>query len=164
MTYSDKLIDEALQVAAEVDAPPAPVKQKRKRGPNKPKPLGTNPKDLLGMKKVSISKLPPVGIVHGAHGMMNGAVKYGPYNWRGNKVIASIYYDAIMRHAMAFFDGEDIAADSGVTHLGHIIACASILLDAEATGNLVDDRPKGGKTAQVLDKLNVQIKKESERG
>lgn len=126
--------------------------------------LGTNPKDKLGAKKVSISKLPPAGIIHGAHGMMNGAAKYGPYNWRGNAVIASIYVDAIMRHVMAYFDGEEVAPDSGVTHLGHVIACAAILLDAKATGNLVDDRPKGGKAAEILEQLNAQIKKEAERG
>jgi hypothetical protein len=28
-----------------------------------------------------------------------------------------------------------------VRHLGHAKACLGILLDAEATGNLIDDRP-----------------------
>lgn len=91
--------------------------------------------------------------------MMNGAQKYGPYNWRGNAVISSIYVDALMRHAMAWFDEkEEVAEDSKVHHLGHVIACAAILLDAQATGNLVDDRPEGGKAATILTKLNQQIK------
>lgn len=121
-------------------------------------PLGTNPKDLLGAKKVSISKLPFIGVIHGAHAMMDGARKYGPYNWRSNKVVAGIYIDALVRHAAAWFDGEENATDSGVNHLGHVIACASILLDAQETGNLVDDRPIAGATGTVLDRLNTQIK------
>jgi hypothetical protein len=124
--------------------------------------LGSNPKDLLGIKKVSISKLPVVGIIAGSHAMMYGADKYGPYNWRGNKVIASIYYDAIMRHLMAWFDSkEEVAADSGVYHLGHIIANASIILDAQATGNLIDDRPANGLGSMYLDITNRAIREKS---
>src|SRR5271170_2026203 len=64
-----------------------------------------NPKDLLGAKKVSISKLPMVAVLHGAHAMMNGASKYGPFNWRSKKVQADIYVDAAMRHLAAWFEG-----------------------------------------------------------
>lgn len=124
---------------------------------------GSNPKDLLGAKKVSISKFPAVALIHGSHAMMNGAAKYGPYNWRGNKVIASIYVDAIFRHVMSWFDErEECAEDSGVHHLGHAIASAAILLDAQETGNLVDDRPEPGKAAQVLNRLADEIKKRAE--
>lgn len=123
-------------------------------------PDKTNPKDLLGAKKVSITKLPMVGVLHGAHAMMNGAGKYGPYNWRDNKVIASIYIDAAARHLASWFEGEEIAEDSGVHHLGHAIACMAILLDAQETGNLVDDRPFKDKElfGKVLARLNNQVK------
>jgi hypothetical protein len=123
--------------------------------------LGTNPKDLIGNKKVSITKLPMVGVIHGAHAMMDGARKYGPYNWRGNAVVASIYVDAAMRHLMAYFEGEQEAPDSGVHHLGHVIACAAILLDAETTHNLVDDRPISqyiGAASLLLEELNAKVK------
>lgn len=121
--------------------------------------LKVNPKDLIGAKKVSISKLPMVGIVHGAHAMMNGAQKYGAYNWRGNPVVASIYVDGMLRHIAAWFDSkEELAEDSGVHHLGHAIANAAILLDAMATGNLVDDRPNDGNVAEVLAALNKKVK------
>lgn len=123
---------------------------------------GVNPKDLLGVNKVSITKLPFVAILHGAHAMMNGATKYGPYNWREKPVIASIYVDAVLRHTGAWFDEqEERAEDSGVHHLGHVIASAGIILDALATGNLVDDRPKNGKGAAVLADLNQRIKEKS---
>lgn len=120
-----------------------------------------NPKDLLGMKKVSVTKLPAVAVLHGAHAMMDGAAKYGPYNWRAKKVVASIYIDAILRHVGAWFEGQEVAEDSGVHHLGHAIACAAILLDAQETGNLVDDRPVNEYNrevfSKVLSRLNGQI-------
>lgn len=84
---------------------------------------------------------------------MSGAKKYGAYNWRGNAVVASIYLAAAIRHVSAFQDGEQNAPDSKVHHLGHAIASLAILLDAEATGNLIDDRPKGGKFAEVLEQF-----------
>ena len=121
-----------------------------------------NPKDLLGAKKVSISKLPMVAVLHGAHAMMNGASKYGPFNWRSKKVQADIYVDAAMRHLAAWFEGEENAEDSGVHHLGHAIACCAILLDAQETGNLVDNRPGNGRFNEVLTRLNDVIKKRSE--
>lgn len=124
------------------------------------KNIGTNPKDLIGAQKVSISKLPMVAILHGSHAMMNGAAKYGPYNWRKNKVIAHIYIDAAIRHLGAWFDSrEELAKDSGVHHLGHAIACCAILLDAMETGNLVDDRPENGEFSRVLENLSDAIKK-----
>jgi len=121
----------------------------------------TNPKDLVGDTKVSLTKLPAVAIVHGAHAMMDGARKYGPYNWRAKKVVAHIYVDAALRHLTAWFEGEELAQDSKVHHLGHAIACCAILLDAQETGNLVDDRPvddtNRAMLSRVLDRLKNQI-------
>ncbi len=121
--------------------------------------LGANPKDNIGSTKVSITKLPMVAIAHGAMAMMDGGAKYGPFNWRGNAVVASIYVDALIRHTAAWFDGEELAPDSSVHHLGHAIANAAILLDAMETGNLIDDRPPKGKFAEVLARLNETVKK-----
>lgn len=118
----------------------------------------TNPKDLVGNKKVSISKLPAVAILHASHAMMHGANLYGPFNWREKKVQAEIYIDAAMRHITAWNEREETASDSGVHHLGHAIACLAILLDAQESGNLVDDRPMGGGSFhQALARLNNAI-------
>jgi hypothetical protein len=84
---------------------------------------------------------------------MDGARKYGPYNWREEGVGASTYLSAAMRHLRAYLDGEQNAMDSGVHHLGHAMACLAILLDAEAVGNLVDDRPLPAPTAELMDLL-----------
>lgn len=107
----------------------------------KSKALGSNPKDLLGSKKPSLTKIPSIALLWESLAMMDGGGKYGPYNWRANKVIASIYIDACKRHLDAWFEGQQFAEDSGCHHLGHARACLGILLDAEATGNLIDDRP-----------------------
>jgi hypothetical protein len=51
---------------------------------------------------------------------------------------------------LAWLDGEDNAEDSGQHHLGHALACIAIILDAEATGNLADDRPTPGAAAKLI--------------
>ena len=112
----------------------------------------TNPKDLTGTAKVQLGLLPAAGKVYGALSMQDGAAKYGPYNWRSKKVRMSVYLDAIERHLLALRDGEDNASDSGVPHLGNIIACASILADAAEGGFLIDDRPPPGPAAMLLEK------------
>lgn len=112
----------------------------------------TNPKDLVGSLKPQLGLLPAAGKVYGALAMVNGAAKYGSYNWREKKVRMTIYLDAIERHLLALRDGEDAAQDSGVPHLGHIIACAAILADAVEGGFLIDDRPVPGPGAAVIAK------------
>jgi len=105
--------------------------------------MNVNPKDAHARHKVSLSKIPAVALIHAAAAIQNGAEKYGAYNWRNKPVIASIYVDACMRHLLAWFEREERAGDSGVSHLGHAIASLAILLDAQAHGVLVDDRPDG---------------------
>jgi hypothetical protein len=111
---------------------------------------GINPKDALGMKKPDMSVVPPSSILHLASAMMDGANKYGPFNWRGNKVLARIYVAAAMRHLMQYLDGEDVDPTSGVHHLGHAMACCAILLDARETGNLADNRPTPGAAGDMI--------------
>lgn len=110
----------------------------------------TNPKDRIGVNKPPIHLVPPVAIIHTAMAFKDGAKKYGPYNWRGESVSASVYIAACYRHLMAWFDGENFAVDSGVHHLGHAIACLSIILDADSTKKLVDDRPPAGLSSVLL--------------
>ncbi len=79
---------------------------------------------------------------------------YGPYNWRQSDPLSlTMYLDAIERHILRLRDGEDVAPDSLVHHLGHIIADCSIMLDCIAIGNLKDDRPKPGPAAKLLDQF-----------
>lgn len=117
-----------------------------------------NPKTLVGARKIDLSLLPPAATIHGAHAMMDGAGKYGPYNWREKKVPARTYIAAAGRHLADFLDGEETAPDSGVHHLGHVIGCCAILLDAMETGNLIDDRPVKGAAAAILARLEAAIR------
>jgi len=118
-----------------------------------------NPKDLIGITKPPLSLVPPVGTIHTAMAMKDGAAKYGPYNWRENPVVSSIYIDAALRHIASWQDGEELAEDSGAHHLGHAAACLYILLDAQASECLVDARPGRGVSAALLKHLTEGKKK-----
>lgn len=118
-----------------------------------------NPKDIVGASKPDISLVPGSAIVYAALGMGNGAEKYGPYNWRDYKVQARAYTAAIMRHILAWQDGEERAEDSGLPHLAHAISGLAILIDAIETGNVVDNRPKAGETAGIIKRHTRQIEK-----
>jgi len=101
-----------------------------------------NPKAAIGITKPSLQFLPPVALYELAGAMQDGAAKYGPFNWREYKISISTYYDAMMRHNTAFWDGEDLAPDSRRHHVAHTMACCAIILDALDRGMLIDDRPK----------------------
>lgn len=118
----------------------------------------SNPKDLIGANKPRLSLVPPAGLVYAALAMANGAEKYGPYNWREKKVQAMIYLEACQRHILSFQDGEENARDSGVPHLAHALACLLILIDAKETGSLIDNRPKGGVMAELVERYTKRAK------
>jgi len=113
-----------------------------------------NPKTAIGMTKPPLHFIPPVALIHLGLGMENGGSKYGLMNWREHKVSSSVYYDAALRHLLAWWDGQDVAEDSGVHHLGHVMACCAILLDAETNLKLNDDRPKfDGQVSALIEAL-----------
>lgn len=116
----------------------------------------TNPKDLIGVKKPPLALVPPAGVIHASMAMKDGAQKYGPYNWRESDVSAMVYVHAAMRHLQQWLDGEDVAEDSGAHHLGHAIACCSIILDAATNATLIDDRPLPGKSSQLIKELTEE--------
>lgn len=121
----------------------------------------TNPKDKIGIKKPRLSLVSPASLLYEALAMGDGAVKYGPYNWRGKKVQLSIYIDACKRHLDSFFDGEELTRDSKVPHLGAAKACIGIIIDALETGNLVDDRPPKGVMSDLIEKWTKKVEPET---
>ena len=116
---------------------------------------GENPKDRVGVRKPPLHLIPPAAEILESIVMGLGAKKYGAANWRTTKVKASIYIAAARRHLLQWFDGQDDDSESGVSHLAHARACLGILLDALATGHLVDDRPVPGASAQLITQLTV---------
>ena len=101
----------------------------------------SNPKDALGIKKVPFSNIPIPVIAEVGLGMLEGARKYGKFNWRTVGVRASVYYDACIRHLAQWYEGEDTDRDSGLSHVTKAICCLVVLRDSMLAGNLTDDRP-----------------------
>ena len=101
----------------------------------------TNPKDGIGIKKVPFTLIPDNVIAEVGLAFLEGARKYGSYNWRVAGVRASVYIDALRRHLGAWINGEDVDPDSGLSHLVKAMACLIILRDSMLQENWVDDRP-----------------------
>lgn len=101
----------------------------------------SNPKDSVGVKKAPMSCVSSFVVMEMALGMMEGGRKYGRHNYRVAGVRASVYYDAAMRHLMAWWEGEDIDKESGLSHITKALSCLSVLRDSMHVGNWVDDRP-----------------------
>jgi hypothetical protein len=101
----------------------------------------TNPKDAVGVRKAPLSTVPAGVIAELGLAMLEGARKYGRHNYRIAGVRASVYYDAAMRHLLAWFEGEDIDPDSGLSHITKAIATLAVLRDSMQQGNWQDDRP-----------------------
>jgi len=117
----------------------------------------TNPKDIVGVRKPALCLVPQSANILEAVVLGLGARKYGSaFNWREKHVKASIYLSAAMRHLAQWFDGQDDDAESGVSHLAHARACLGILLDALATGHLIDDRPPAGVSTELIEALTEE--------
>jgi hypothetical protein len=99
-----------------------------------------NLKTKAAVGKPTMSSVPVIAIQALGKAMEDGSRKYGRYNWRETGVTASVFYDAMMRHLLAWYNGEDLAQDSQVEHLAHIMANCAILLDAKDNNILKDDR------------------------
>lgn len=112
----------------------------------------TNPKDLIGSKKLMLGLVPDTITAHVALAFLEGALKYGRYNWRIAGVRSSIYNDAMERHRAKWWNGENADPATRVRHLANIIACAGILLDAELCGMLNDDRPPAAPIGDFIDR------------
>jgi hypothetical protein len=117
----------------------------------------SNPKDVIADKKVPLWLLSPIAKMHWAMGQFCGMVKYGAWNWRKAGVRASVYISAMERHIEAYKSGETYDPADGTRHLGHIMACCAILLDAEAAGKLTDDRPPSVSHRAALEEAEKQM-------
>lgn len=101
----------------------------------------TNPKDLVGSKKVSFSHVPQTVMMEVAVGMTEGMSKYGRHNYRVKGVRASVYYDATRRHLDAWWEGQDMDPGSGLNHVTKALTSLVVLRDAMLQGSFTDDRP-----------------------
>jgi hypothetical protein len=113
----------------------------------------TNPKDIVGSGKAPLELCPDTLRVAAGMCFLEGALKYGRYNWRVAGVRASIYYAAAGRHLAAWWNGEDTDPDSNLPHLWKAAACLAVLIDAGEMDKLTDDRPPRAPVEEMLKRL-----------
>lgn len=101
----------------------------------------SNPKEAFGDKKIALGLVPDTAIIEENLAFLEGALKYGQFNWRIAGVKASTYNRAIRRHLKKWWNGQDRDPITRVRELASIRACCGILIDAEIVGMLNDDRP-----------------------
>jgi hypothetical protein len=117
----------------------------------------TNPKDSVGIRKAPLSVVPLGIVVEMGVGMLEGASKYGRHNFRCAGIRESVYFDATMRHLIAYWEGEDL----DLSHLTKAMCSLAVWRDAQMQGMATDDRPPrsaafypamNAKAAETLDK------------
>lgn len=121
----------------------------------------SNPKDMCGVAKAPMSCVPGNVIAEVGVAMYEGQCKYGRHNYRAVGVRASIYYDAVFRHMIAWWEGEDIDADSDMSHITKAITSLVVLRDSMMQGNWTDDRPP--KSRRFYQGLNAKTVAMAER-
>lgn len=117
----------------------------------------TNPKDAIGVTKAPMSVVPLPAMHAIGLAMLEGALKYGRHNYREAGIRYSVYYDAILRHMTAWWEGEDIDEESGLPHPIKVAACCVILFDAMLRENFTDDRPPKSPPG-FMDAMNDHVK------
>lgn len=114
-----------------------------------------NPKTAYGIKKPGNFYTPTIPYLEYSIAHMQGAFKYGPFNWRDDPVSISTYIEAAERHIALYKDGQRNASDTGIHHLAHAMCCFSIVIDAEAHNTLIDDRfkPRDPERHPLIDRV-----------
>ncbi len=112
-----------------------------------------NPKDAIGAGKLPLELVPQTAIAYESLAFLEGAAKYGRYNWRAGGVRTSIYVAAAMRHIFKWWNGEDADPDTRVPHLASARACFGIIMDAGECGKLTDDRPPRAPLGTLVTRL-----------
>ena len=120
-----------------------------------------NPKDAIGKSKSLLHLVPPALMIWAAEVFRFSAPKYGPFNWRNQRVNRTVYLDATMRHLLAMIDGQRYDVESGLPHEAHIAANMAILLDAQGVGQEYNDMNYAdGNSPQLLISLTKEVKSE----
>lgn len=115
----------------------------------------SNPKDFAATNKAPLWLLSAIAKAEWAMAQLAGALKYGSWNWRIVGVRSSVYLSAIQRHYDAYVNGEEYDPVDGTHHLGNIMACCAIILDAKERGKLTDDRPPSVSVRRIYDRCEA---------
>lgn len=96
-----------------------------------------------GVKPQRLSLVPARALLALSEVYNYGAEKYDdPHNWRRGYPW-SWSFDAMQRHALAWWDGEDLDPESGLSHLAHVGWHALTEWTFQNEGLGTDDRPRG---------------------
>jgi hypothetical protein len=78
-------------------------------------------------EKPKLSLIPRAALEEEARVFEFGANKYGRDNYKKGMAYSRLI-DAALRHIIAFSDGENLDAESSLSHLGHARCCLAMLL------------------------------------
>jgi hypothetical protein len=118
----------------------------------------SNPKDAFGSAKLPLHLVPDTMVNFASLAFLEGALKYGQYNWRVAGVRTSIYIAALRRHISKFQNGEWADPKTKVPHLANALACIAIILDAKVSNKLNDDRPPTQEgNSKFIDECEMQV-------
>lgn len=96
-----------------------------------------------GVKAAQLGAIDPSALLEVAKVAGFGAGKYERYNFlRGYPW--SLSFDALQRHALAYWAGEDNDPESGLSHMAHVAWHALALIAFAQRSAGADDRPKTG--------------------
>lgn len=90
--------------------------------------------------KIGVWMLPVDPLLDIAKVLDFGAQKYAAYNWT-NGIKYSRIYASLLRHLWAWWKGEEIDLESGLSHLSHAGCNILFLLQFAKTRRSFDDRP-----------------------
>ena len=94
--------------------------------------------------KLPMHLVPPKAIKALASVLEKGMDKYPARNWEAGTNY-SVPYASLMRHLLAFWEGENLDPESNLPHTYHILMNAAMLVEYETLNKDFDDRPKGKK-------------------
>ncbi len=92
-------------------------------------------------QKIRVDLLPVSALLGRASVLTFGARKYGDRNWE-NGIAWSRCYGAALRHLYAWWDGQDLDEETGLSHLCHAAAEIDFLIEFASTHRELDDRPR----------------------
>lgn len=79
--------------------------------------------------------------------LQHGKNKYGVNNWRKKEGFKySRCYNALLRHMLAWWFGQDYDKETGLSHLSHAMCNLLFLMYHFQNNKEADDRPVVGKT------------------
>ena len=97
--------------------------------------------------KVRLELVPPSLVLAVGEVLTFGAKKYEANRWRG--VSAERYKGALLRHLMAYMDGEINDAESGLPHLWHVACNVAFLIELDGNCKCGEEKKVVCKTEDV---------------